>query len=63
MLTWRVANKTITSWQLYRRTYPRGSSMDYNYATLSVFPSVKEMKAEGTWDAAIIKTDIRWPDL
>jgi len=49
----RVANKTITSWQLYRRTYPRGSSMEYNYATLSVFPSGKEMKAQGTWDAAI----------
>ncbi len=49
----RVANKTITSWQLYRRTYPRGSSMEYNYATLAVFPSGKEMKAEGTWDAAI----------
>ena len=49
----RVANTTITSWQLYRRAYPRGSSMDYNYATLSVFPSGIEMKAEGTWDAAI----------
>ncbi len=49
----RVANKTITSWQLYRRTYPRGSSMDYNYATLSVFPSGKEMEAKGTWDAAV----------
>jgi len=49
----RVANKTITSWQLYRRAYPRGSSMDYNYATLSVFPSGKEMKAEGTWDGPV----------
>lgn len=49
----RVANKTITSWQLYRRAYPRGSSMDYNYATLSVFPSGIEMKAEGTWDTGI----------
>jgi len=46
----RVANKTINSWQLYRRTLPRGSSMDYNYSTLSVFPSGIEMKAEGTWD-------------
>jgi len=49
----RVANKTITSWQLYRRAYPRGSSMEYNYATLSVFPSGKEMKAEGTWDGPV----------
>ncbi len=49
----RVANKTITSWQLYRRTLPRGSSMDFNYATLSVFPSGIEMKAEGTWDTGI----------
>jgi hypothetical protein len=49
----RVANKTITSWQLYRRVYPRGSNMDYNYATLSVFPSGVEMKAEGTWDAPV----------
>ncbi|MBK9734489.1 MAG: hypothetical protein IPO92_05760 [Saprospiraceae bacterium] len=49
----RVANKTINSWQLYRRTLPRGSSMDYNYATLSVFPSGIEMKAEGTWDTGI----------
>jgi hypothetical protein len=46
----RVANKTINSWQLFRRVYPRGSSMDYNYVTFSVFPSGKEMKAEGTWD-------------
>lgn len=49
----RVANKTISSWQLYRRTYPRGSSMEYNYATLTVFPSGKEMKAEGAWDVAM----------
>lgn len=49
----RVANKTITSWQLYRRAYPRGMSMDYDYATLSVFPSGKEMKAEGTWDTGV----------
>jgi hypothetical protein len=49
----RVANKTITSWQLYRRILPRGSNTDYNYATLSVFPSGKEMKAEGTYDAVV----------
>ena len=49
----RVANKTITSWQLYRRTLPRGSSMDFNYAVFSVFPSGVEMKAEGTWDAPV----------
>ncbi len=55
----RVANKTITSWQLYRRAYPRGSSMDYNYATLSVFPSGIEMKAEGTWDAAIKEMSVK----
>ena len=49
----RVANKTINSWQLYRRVLPRGSSMDYNYAALSVFPSGIEMKAEGTWDTGV----------
>lgn len=49
----RVANKTITSWQLYRRTYPRGLDADYDYATLSVFPSGVEMKAENTWDTGV----------
>jgi hypothetical protein len=49
----RVANKTINSWQLFRRVYPRGSSMDYNYVTFSVYPSGKEMKAEGTWDSGV----------
>jgi hypothetical protein len=37
----RVANKTLNSWQLFRTVY--GSSMDYNYFTLSVYPSGKEM--------------------
>jgi heme-degrading monooxygenase HmoA len=55
----RVANKTITSWQLYRRAYPRGSNMDYNYAALSVFPSGVEMKAEGTWDAAFKEMSVK----
>jgi len=55
----RVANKTINSWQLYRRTLPRGSSMDYNYATLSVFPSGIEMKAEGTWDTGVKAMSVR----
>ena len=55
----RVANKTITSWQFYRRAYPRGSSMDYNYATLSVFPSGIEMKAEGTWDAPVRELSVK----
>lgn len=49
----RKANKTINSWQLYRRVYPRGESMDYNYASLTVFPSGVEMKAKGTWDTGI----------
>jgi hypothetical protein len=49
----RVANKTILSWQLYRRVFPRGNSMDFNYAVFSVFPSGVEMKAEGTWDAPV----------
>ncbi len=47
----RKANKTIISWQLYRRTYPRGSNMEYDYAGFTVYPSGKEMKAEGTWDS------------
>lgn len=55
----RVANKTINSWQLYRRAYPRGSSMDYNYATLSIFPSGIEMKAEGTWDAVVKEMSVK----
>jgi hypothetical protein len=50
----RVANKNILSWQLFRRTMPTGSSMDFNYFTLGVFPSGKEMKeAEGANDAVI----------
>lgn len=49
----RVLNKTINSWQLYRRTYPRGSNMEYDYASVTVFPSGKEMKAEGTFDATV----------
>jgi hypothetical protein len=48
------ASKTINSWQLYRRVFPSGSSMDFNYATFQVFPSGKEMQARkewGPWDA------------
>lgn len=55
----RVANKTITSWQLYRRAYPRGMNMDYDYATLSVFPSGKEMKAEETWDTGFKELSVK----
>jgi hypothetical protein len=49
----RVANKTINSWQLYRTVMPTGSSLDYNYFTLAVYPSGKEMKAEGANDAVM----------
>jgi hypothetical protein len=49
----RVANKNILSWQLYRTAMPTGSIMDYNYFTLAVYPSGKEMKAEGANDAVI----------
>ena len=49
----RKANKTIISWQLYRRTYPRGSNMEYDYVGFTVYPSGKEMKAEGTWDSGV----------
>jgi hypothetical protein len=45
----RVANKTLSSWQLFRTVY--GSSMDYNYFMLSVYPSGKEMKENS--DAAM----------
>lgn len=50
------ASKTINSWQLYRRVFPSGSSLDFNYATFQVFPSGKEMQARkdwGAWDAPI----------
>lgn len=50
------ANKTINSWQLYRRIYPSGSSVGFNYATFQVFPSGKEMQARkdwGPWDAPV----------
>ena len=47
----RVANKTLSSWQLFRSVYPTGSSMDYNYFTLLVYPSGKEMKENS--DAAM----------
>jgi heme-degrading monooxygenase HmoA len=43
------ANKTISSWQLYRRVYPRGSEMDFDYATLQVYPSAKEMESRKDW--------------
>jgi hypothetical protein len=48
------AGKTITSWQFYRRVYPSGSSMDFDYATLQVFASGKEMQSRigwAPWDA------------
>jgi hypothetical protein len=45
----RVANKTLSSWQLFRTVY--GSSMDFNYFMLTVFPSGKEMEANS--DAAM----------
>lgn len=43
------ANKTINSWQLYRRVYPRGSEMEFDYATLTVFPSAKELESRKDW--------------
>jgi hypothetical protein len=50
----RVANKNILSWQLFRTAMPTGSSMNYNYFTLAVYPSGKEIKeAEGANDAVI----------
>jgi hypothetical protein len=49
----RVANKNINSWQLFRTAMPTGSSMNYNYFTLSVYPSGIEIKAEGANDAVI----------
>lgn len=55
----RKANKTINSWQLYRRAYPRGTNVDYDYATLSVFPSGVEMKAEGTWDSGVRELSVK----
>ncbi len=45
------ANKTINSWQLYRRVYPRGSNMDFDYATLTIFPGSKEMESRKNWIA------------
>ena len=50
------ANKTINSWQLYRRVFPSGSAVGFNYATFQVFPSGKEMQARkdwGPWDAPV----------
>jgi hypothetical protein len=43
------ANKTISSWQLYRRVYPRGSEMEFDYATFQVYPSAKEMESRKDW--------------
>jgi hypothetical protein len=43
------ANKTINSWQLFRRVYPRGSNMEFDYATLQVYPSAKEMESRKDW--------------
>lgn len=50
------ANKTIQSWQLYRRVFPSGSALGFNYATFQVFPSGNEMQARrdwGPWDAPV----------
>jgi hypothetical protein len=46
----RVANKNLNSWQLFRSVV--GSSMDFNYFMLLVYPSGKEMKANYS-DAAM----------
>ncbi len=46
----RVANKNLSSWQLFRSVY--GSSMDYNYLMLLVYPSGKEIRANYS-DAAM----------
>lgn len=43
------ANKTISSWQLYRRVYPRGSEMEFDYATFQVYSSAKEMESRKDW--------------
>ena len=43
------ANKTINSWQLYRRVYPRGSEMEFDYVTFQVYPGVKEMESRKDW--------------
>jgi hypothetical protein len=55
----RVANKNILSWQLFRTAMPTGSSLDYNYFTLAVYPSGKEMKAEDANDAVIIGMSVK----
>ncbi|HRD06616.1 MAG: hypothetical protein U0V54_15455 [Saprospiraceae bacterium] len=55
----RKANKTINSWQLFRRTYPRGMDVDFDYASLTVFPSGVEMKAEGTWDSGVRELSVK----
>jgi hypothetical protein len=49
----RVANKNILSWQLFRTAMPTGSSMNYNYFTLAVYPSGIEMKSENANDAVM----------
>jgi heme-degrading monooxygenase HmoA len=43
------ANKTISSWQLYRRVYPRGSEMEFDYVTFQVYPGAKEMESRKDW--------------
>lgn len=42
----RKTAKSISSWQLYRRVYPIDkSTLDFDYATVEVFASGKEMQA------------------
>ena len=48
--------KVISSWQLYKRVYPLHGSLDFNYATFTVFPGGKEMQAVkdlSIWDSAV----------
>ena len=49
----RIANKNITSWQLYRRVYPSGANVTHEYVTVTVYANAKSLEDKNNsfnWD-------------
>ncbi len=47
----RIANKNISSWNLYRRVYPAGANVAYEYMTVTIYANAKALEDKnGSFD-------------
>lgn len=47
----RIAGKNITGWNLYRRVYPAGSNVAYEYMTATIYANAKALEEKnGSFD-------------